>query len=313
MSEFGVLNLAEVEGEDKRLNTKDGGSFLDQFVPISDLKSGESLAVRILPPVKGGKLFQYNRIHTINNRKVNCPRPLVNGKWDRNVPCPICDYYNSLWQQSDHAEKEGNKKEAERIRAEARSIKPIERYYYNALVRKMTVNGEAKTNVGPRILSVGKVLHQMIIRTIVSEDPQERLGDVTHVKNGYDFIIRKEMRADYPNYDRSTFAREPSPLGDAELISAISENLIDLSKFRTLKGLEDIKKELAIHRGLIPDIVQNFDVAQFDSEFSTTTKSKSSASVPVNVTTETESVQVQDDVAIESDEFLADLAEFAQE
>ena len=312
MSEFGVLDLAEVEGEDKRLNTKDGGSFLDQFVPISDIKSGESLTVRILPPVKGGRLFQYNRIHTINNRKVNCPRPLVNGKWDRTVPCPICDYYNSLWQQSDRAENEGNKKEAERIRAEARSIKPIERYYYNALVRKMNVNGEVKTNVGPRILSVGKVLHQMIIRHIVSEDPQERLGDITHVKTGYDFIIRKEMRADYPNYDRSTFAREPSPLGEADLISSISENLIDLSKFRTLKGLDEIKKELAIHRGLIPDIVQNFDVAQFDSEFqdSKTTKSKSTVSVPVRVEAEADSAT---DVAIESDEFLADLAEFAQE
>lgn len=310
MSEFGVLNIAEVEGEDKRLNTTAGsGSFLDQFVPISDIKSGESLTVRILPPVKGGKLFQYNRIHTINNRKINCPRPLVNGKWDRNVPCPICDYYNSLWQQSDRAENEGNKKEAERLRTEARSIKPIERYYYNALVRKMMVNGEAKTNVGPRILSVGKVLHQMIIRHIVSEDPQERLGDITHVKTGYDFIIRKEMRSDYPNYDRSTFAREPSPLGEADLISEISENLIDLSKFRTLKGLDDIKKELAIHRGLIPDTAQSFDVNQFDAEFQDA--KKSSVSVPVQVTSDGE--VSTPDVAIESDEFLADLAEFAQE
>ena len=213
----------------------------------------------------------------------------------------------------DEVQQEANKKEAERIRAEARSIKPIERYYYTALVRKMNVNGEVKTNVGPRILSVGKVLHQMIIRHIVSEDPQERLGDITHVKTGYDFIIRKEMRADYPNYDRSTFAREPSPLGEADLISSISENLIDLSKFRTLKGLDEIKKELAIHRGLIPDIVQNFDVAQFDSEFqdSKTTKSKSTVSVSASIV-EAEADSATD-VAIESDEFLADLAEFAQE
>ncbi len=148
----------------------------------------------------------------------------------------------------------------------------------------------------------------MIIRHIVSEDPQERLGDITHVKTGYDFIIRKEMRSDYPNYDRSTFAREPSPLGEADLVSEISENLIDLSKFRTLKGLEDIKKELAIHRGLIPDIVQNFDVNQFDAEFQGA--KKSSASVPVQVSEDTTETS---DVAIESDEFLADLAEFAQE
>lgn len=317
MSEFGVLNLVEVEGEDKRLNSTGGGNFLDQFVPVGDLKSGESLAVRILPPVKGGKLFQYNRIHTINGRKVNCPRPLVNGKWDRNVPCPICDYYNSLWQQVDRLETEGNKPEAERLKAEARSIKPIERYYYNALVRKMTVGGELKTNVGPRVLSVGKVLHQMIIRAIVSEDLTEKLGDITHVKNGFDFIIRKEMRSDYPNYDRSTFAREPSPLGDADLIAHVAANMIDLTKFRTIKDIEAIKKELAIHRGIIPDDTAAFDVEQFDAEFrepgegSTST----SVSVPVQVTStpvETAKPQVADE-AIESDDFLADLAEFQQD
>lgn len=318
MSEFGVLNFDEVAGEDQRLSSKGSGSFLDQFVPVSDLKSGESLTVRILPPVKGGKLFQYNRIHTINGRKINCPRPLVNGKWDRNVPCPICDYYNSLWQQVDRLENEGRKQEAERIKTEARSIKPIERYYYNALVRKMTVDGEVQVNVGPRVLSVGKVLHQMIIRAIVSEDAQERLGDITHVKTGYDFIIRKETRSDYPNYDRSTFAREPSPLGEAELIAHVAENMIDLTKFRSLKELEELEKELAIHRGLIPDDTAAFDVDQFDNKWGEGTTNQTAAKTSVSVQAASESTKevtkpVVEDVAIESDDFLADLAEFQQE
>ena len=164
MSEFGTLNLEEMAGEDARLNEQGGSaSFLDQFVPMPEVKPGQtgSVAVRILPPVKGGKLFQYNRVHTMNTRKVHCPRPLVNGKWDRNVPCPVCDYYSSLWRQIDKIEKQYGKDcpQAQPLKDEARSLKPVERYYYNAIVRSMVVDGKEQKNAGPRILSIGKLLH----------------------------------------------------------------------------------------------------------------------------------------------------------
>ncbi len=309
MTEFGTLDVGDIEQENNRLGGK--GNFQDQFVPVQDIKTGDSLTIRILPPAKGGKLFQYNRIHTLNDRKTNCPRPLVNGKWDRNVPCPICDHYNALWQTIEKVKKQqgGETEEVKKLMDEARLFKPNERYYYNALVRKMLVDGEAKTNVGPRILSVGKVLHQMILRAIVSEDPQERLGDVTNVKTGYDFIIRKDMRSGFPNYDRSTFARESSPLGDAELITHVSENLADLTKFRTIKDIEHIKKELAISRGLIvDDSTSSFNINEFDEEMrGKNASTKVSASVPADLVTETA------DVGINSEEFLADLAEFQQD
>lgn len=329
MSEFGALDLEEVAGEKSRLETKGQGGFLDQFVPMPEVKTGESgeVVVRILPPVKGGKLFQYNRIHTINGRKIHCPRPLVNGKWDRDTPCPICDYYNALWREADKAEEAGNKEQAEALKKEARSIKPIERYYYNALVRSMVVDGKTVNNVGPRILSVGKILHQMIIRAIVSEKPQEKLGDITHIETGYDFIITKEMRSEFPNYDRSNFARESSPLGDKELVSQVVANMHDLTKFRNLKPVSELEKELAIHRGLIADDSETFNVEQFDAKYQGQGTTATSASVPADVTSEeeiasevtveatsetTEAVETPD-VPIESDEFLQDLAEFQQE
>ncbi len=327
MSEFGSLDLEEVQGEKSRLETKGQGGFLDQFVPMPEVKQGESgeVIVRILPPVKGGKLFQYNRIHTVNGRKIHCPRPLVNGKWDRNVDCPICDYYNSLWRSADKAEERGDKDAAEAFKKEARSIKPVERYYYNALVRSMTVDGTSTLNVGPRVLSVGKILHQMIIRAIVSDKPQEKLGDITNIETGFDFIITKELRSDFPNYDRSNFARECSPLGDKDLVKHVVANMHDLTKFRNLKDVEALKKELAIHRGLIPDDAETFNVDKFDAEYRNT----SSASVPADVTSEpttTSEVATDDthtdtpaetptttDTVVESDDFLKDLAEFQQD
>jgi len=291
--------------EDQRLNSAPGGgegNFLDQFVPMPQVSPGQtgSVTVRILPPVKGGKLYQYNRIHGVNGRKVHCPRPLVNGKWDRTVPCPLCDYYNALWRQADKLDDKGQRDESDKCKTEARSIKPIERYYYNAVVRKLTVDGVEKNNVGPRIFSVGKTLHKMIIRAIVGDNNEDALGDITNIKTGYDFVIKKELRGTgenaYPNYDRSTFAREPSPLGDKETIEKFVENLHDLTKFRNVKPYEEVEKELAIHRGLIADDSESFNIGNFDSKV---VAAESSSSVSVSVT---EAVGSTSEEVVSSDE-----------
>jgi hypothetical protein len=267
MSDFGVLDLEEMMGEGSRLADGaaggEGGNWLDMFVPMPEVKSGQtgSVTLRILPPVKGGKLFQFTRLHLINERKYHCPKPLVNGKWDKNTPCPICDYYNALWREIDKLEDKGMKDAAEELKREARSIKPIERYYYNAIVREIRSEKGVEKNVGPRILSVGKILHKMIVRAIVGDENEKALGDVTNVKTGYDFVIRKELRGTgkdaFPNYDRSSFARESSPLGTPEEIAKWQATLHDLTKLRTLKDVSELETQLAIHRGLIPDTVEH--------------------------------------------------------
>lgn len=320
MAEFGNLDLEEMAGDVARLG--DGGensNFLDQFVQMPDVKPGQTgtVAVRILPPVVGGKLYQYNRVHSINDRKVHCPRPLVNGKWDRTTPCPICDYYSSLWRQIDKLAKTGHVAEADNLKEEARAIKPVERYYFNAIVRSMVVDGETKKNVGPRILSVGKILYTMVLKAIFGEegDPDSKLGNITDPKAGYDFIIRKEVTPGegFPKYERSGFARQPSPLGTPEEIGQWQTQLHDLRKLRNPKGIDVLEKELAIHRRLIPDESDTFDAEEFDAKWrskddngeqpvaSTTTKSVETA--PVVETTK----PVVEDVPIEDEEFLKDL------
>lgn len=303
MSEFGNLNLEDMAGEDTRLSTEGNqNNFLEQFLPMPDVKPGQTgtVAVRVLPPTKGGKLFQYNRVHTINSRKVHCPRPLVNGKWDRNVVCPICDYYSGLWRQADKAEKTGNVSEADAFKEEARSIKPVERYYYNAMGRSVVIDGKEEKNVGPRILSVGKILHKMIIRAIVGEegDPDSKLGNITDLKAGYDFIIRKEVTAGdgWPKYDRSSFARNPSPAGEPSDIKTWAENLHDLTKLRNPKEVDYLEKELAIHRGLIPDENEAFNTDEFDAKW----RQKNEDEGVVTTTTETTESAQMDDVVTEA-------------
>ncbi len=257
---FDKINLEELTQDDERLKSSQAG-FLDQFVPMPD--GNGSTRLRILPPQSGRKLYQYNRVHSINGRKVHCPRPLVNGKWDRSVACPICDYYAHLWSKAD---KCADKHEAEKLQNEARMLKPSERYYYNAIVRTLVVNGKPEKNVGPRILSIGKDLHGKILKGILGDADERGLGDVTNLLRGYDYIIKKEMVGEYPRYSDSCFAREPSPAGTPEEIERWSTSLHDLGALRNPKPVAELEKELAIHRRLIPDTA-GFDVAAFDSKF----------------------------------------------
>ena len=337
-NQFGSLDIEAMQGEDTRLNTQGGGNnFLEQFVPMPDVKPGQtgSVAIRLLPPVKGGRLFQYNRVHTINTRKVHCPRPLSNGKWDWKVPCPICEYYSSLWKQADKLDKAGHGAEADKLKDEARDIKPVERYYYNAIVRSMTVGEETMKNVGPRILSVGKILHRKLIRAIVGDesDPDSKLGNITHLKNGYDFIIRKEVTTGdgYPKYDASSFARNSSPTGTADEIAKWVETLHDLTKLRNPKEVDFLEKELAIHRGLIKDDSETFNTEDFDAKWSQKASEEvqelmehtpGGVSVPADVPSSddgavqatedapTSPPAATEDVTIEDADFLAQLEEF---
>jgi uncharacterized Zn finger protein (UPF0148 family) len=285
MSEFGTLNLEDFAAEGQRLSSE-GGKRDALFISIPKPKPGGTTVfpVRILPPAKGAKLFQYTRLHMVKGHSVHCPKPLVNGRWDKDTPCPICTYYNSLYRKADQLEDQGRKAEADKLREEARQIKPIERYYYNAVARaEVDEKGEKHTNVGPKILSVGKVLHKMVVRAIVGDETEPALGDVTNVKNGYDFLIKMEIRGTgkdgFPNYDRTSFAREASPAGTPEEIKKWVENLNNLADLRKPAAVEDLERELARHRGLIDDEEEGFDVDAFDAKYSSGRKP---SSVPVS-------------------------------
>ncbi len=200
-----ALDLNELRQEQTRLESTGGNNFLDNFARMPE---GEGIVlVRILPPRKGQKLYCVTRTHKLGQKNIHCPQTLVGGKWQGF--CPVCNYYKNLWKEADA--KGGH--EAEKIQAEARSIKPLERYYYNVIVRSQINKdtGETEKDVGPKILSVGKNLHARIIRAILGDPTldEPELGDVSDPETGRDLKIIKRLRKSgtesYPNYDESKF------------------------------------------------------------------------------------------------------------
>lgn len=264
------LNFAEIM-EEFEGGTGSGaqggvGNYLDNFVLMP--KDDGVVVIRILPPgndlpMLHGGLCMSTRIHTVNNRKVHCRREKVKGQKYPVGDCRICDHYNWLYRKSDELKAKGDKEGSEACVREARAIKPVERYYFNAIVRKVRKeNGEDEFNVGPKILSIGKTLKDRIFRAILGDDkipdaPEAPLGDITHPINGRDLRIVKEMRhsngESFPNYDKSKFT-DPTPLGTPDQVKNWMGNLHDLNALRIVKTFEEVEREIRIHLGAEEDV-----------------------------------------------------------
>lgn len=289
------LDLDKLQNEASRLEKQGGynNDYLKNFVKMPE--GNGSVVVRLLPPApagmfgreKGGPFYQLTRVHKVNERSIHCPKELVDGRWKGT--CCICDYYNYLWKESETKAPD----EQARMQAMARKIKPIERYYYNVIVRSELNpdTNEMEKNVGPKILSIGKTLHKMIIAAIVgspelSEDP---LGDVTHPVTGRDLKIIKKLKGapgnQWPNYEGSKFLEE-SPLGDPDEVQKWSAELHDLATLRQVKPDEENKVELKKHLGLITDSATSFDPTEFQ-------QNEETASVSTVDEESTETVQEQ--------------------
>lgn len=250
-----TLDIGSLQKDYKSLKTAEGdsGSFLQNFVRMPEGKG--SVVMRLLPPAsKDNPFYLRTALHRVNGKSLHDIREYVDGKWVGNNN-PIVEYIRKLWKESESDAPA----EAERKRNLYRQLKPVERYYYNVIVREeRDENGNVKKNVGPKILSVGKTVHEIILRGILgdTEMNQPRLGDVTDCKSGYDFklvkTIRKSGDQQFPNYEASHFL-EQSTAGDPDDWKTWMENLHDLKALRVLKTAEELKNELAIHLGLKQD------------------------------------------------------------
>lgn len=242
------IDFKALKQERELLNAKKG--FADNFVQMPE--GNGSLILRILPPREGQALpFAPTRIHRIEvegkTYNVHCPkRPGAKGYEGQ---CPVCDFYNGLWSESKSV---GNEREAERLQNFARSIKPVQRWYYNVLVRKMKDSeGNLITNVGPKILAVGITVHKKIMNALMGDSLKdlEALGDVTDTLTGRDFILVKSVKGgpgNFPEYNDSTFSK-PSRLGtDAEITEWLSKlhNLEALITFTPREEVLTLVKKL---------------------------------------------------------------------
>lgn len=262
------MRLDQLQAENARLKSDNQGgnnnAFLDKFV---EMPAGKGVvATRLLDQGGDSQFFVATRIHKVNNKSLHCARTLNKGKWEGD--CVICSHYSDLWKRSERAASPAAKK---KLQDQAREIKPIERYYYNCIVRSVVnkETGETQKNVGPKILSVGKTLHKFIITKIVGDADLgiKGLGDVSDPKTGRDLRIVKEIAKSgdetYPNYDKSFFDDEASPLGTPEQVKTWLSNCHDLNALRNVKPREEMVLELKRHLGIIKDTSSNYDPSEF--------------------------------------------------
>jgi hypothetical protein len=314
--------LDELRGDMKRVTAKPGtqtSTFMDNFVAMPE--SDGVIICRILPPKSGRirDLFCSTRLHNINRRKVHCPREIQGERWMGN--CPICDYYNWLWKESDKLPN--GSMEQEQLRGEARELKPNERYYYNVVVVSQTGkfrNDQANKLGVPLILSVGKQVHGRILTCMLGnpEEMQEELGEVFNVDTGRNFkIVKKSKKGgdgrEFPDYTVSFL--EPSKAGTAQQVEQWLGSMHDLQALRLLKPAEELKREIRIHKKIEQDENSGFDPREYEAPASAPAASYSPAasyapapaSKPAAAPAKAEPTISADDAALLEDEFLKSL------
>ena len=271
---FESMDLDEIKKEADRVN-KNNQNYLDNYVKMPD--GTGFVVVRFVPKVKGKGLWCSTRIHSINGKNFHCLRTLVSDgsktSWraDHSVgDCPICKAYNDMWEQIKKTDKESEKTKLE---AKARAIKPVERYYWNVIVRSELdpKTQEVKKNVGPKILSIGKTLHGMVLESIKGNElmGKEPLGDITDPRKGRDFKITKKVvkgsgGSEYPNYDQSSFL-DPSPAGSTEDLKTWLTNIHDLQALRKLVSRDELQVEVSKYANpsSVVEAMQNIDSVPF--------------------------------------------------
>lgn len=250
---FESMDIDEIKKEADRVN-KNNQSYLDTYVKMPE--GTGFVSVRFLPKIKGKGLWCSTRIHSINGKNFHCLRNLNTdgnkSSWRADLSlgdCPVCIAYNNLWEQ---IKKTDNISEKSNLETKARAIKPVERYYWNVIVRSEIdpKTQEVKKNVGPKILSIGKTLHGMVLESIRGNElmGKEPLGDITDPRKGRDFKIMKKVvkgggGAEYPNYDQSLFL-DPSPAGTTEDLKQWLTNIHDLQALRKLASRSEIQVEV---------------------------------------------------------------------
>lgn len=313
-NDFG-FDMSELNQELVRLTTdpKAGNNnFLKNFVMMP--KQSGVVQVRLLPgaPDANGKtrlFYSQTRTHKLTDRNVHCPKVFQGGKWVGK--CPICDYYSWLYQQADKGAAD-----AEALKAEAKSIKPIERYYYNVIVRDNAETQQGEKD-GPLILSVGKLIHTKIILGICGnkEFGEEALGNVMDPKTGHDFKIIKKVKpgGQYPEYGDSKFLGVSLLSKDEAKLEGWLAARHDIYALRKVLGEDELKKALRIYKGMEADPRQTFDPSEFMPKAGSVTvpagvpEAAKPAVTSKPVVAEATTGADDDDLSLADDDFIKDL------
>jgi hypothetical protein len=148
------------------------------------------------------------------------------------------------------------------------------------------------------------------------------LGDVMNIKTGRDLKIVKKVvgsgKDAFPRYEGTKFV-EPSPLGEEADVVKWINNMFDLAELREVKSIEELEKEIAIHRGLIPDDRNDnsgFDLDNFDKKYrkggTTTQTMENVVSAVEPVATATENVAADVELSVDDEAFISELQDLQE-
>jgi|TARA_Y100000034_G_scaffold12697_1_gene13333 hypothetical protein len=210
-----MVNLDELRKKYEEVTQQNSGGNKDFLSKFLITKEGTSL-VRILPAKNEDENFYAETaIHRLENdgqfRNYHCPR--VKGN-----KCPLCDLYYALW-----------KTDSDDNHNLARSIKARKRYYLNAVDRE---TGAVK------ILSIGMKLFGKILDCFFDDD----YGDITDLKEGYDFKVVKDTNGQFPNYDKSAPKPRPSEAGSAAEVATWMDELHDIQNLVKVAEYDELKQ-----------------------------------------------------------------------
>lgn len=273
--DYSPLDMSEIGVEAERVTQGAGGSFLDNFVRLP--KGDGYLVMRILPAgagKRGSEFVMKTRTHKLADKTYHCPRVLNGLFWvapPEGDDCPVCKYYKAQWQKSLKATDD---KVRDAIQAACRIIKPVERYYYNVIVRECVnpKTNKLEHNVGPLIYSCGKTVHAIIMEAIVGNPKKGKKakGDVTHPKTGRDFRLVKATTKgqggfEYPGYEGSEW-EEQGPAGTPDEWDRWMASLHNLGELRKVKPFEVLDHALKVHNGKLEGDGEDFDTSVYEPD-----------------------------------------------
>ena len=246
-----ALNFEALRTEQARLNATNA-DWKERYVKMPE---GEgSVTVRLLPWPDHALPYVATRIHKIGQKTYHSPLVLdEKGRWSG--VCPFQAEIRKLWLEIERLERGGKMDAARELRNTAGQMRQQERFYWNAIVRKETKeNGEVVTDVGPKILSIGKDLQARVINAILGNAAMDDTGygDITDFATGRDFRIRKKLKKganmSYPEYSESTFLA-PSKAGTESQWKRWLDSVNDLKAERKLRPLDELKEVIEVYMG----------------------------------------------------------------
>ena len=245
-----MVNIDELRKKYAEINSQGGGGNSDFLSKFFMMDEGTSV-VRVLPAKDETtqEFYAETAIHRLNDKNYHCPR-VKGGK------CPVCDTYYNMWKEINSIGKESPK--GKELQDLARQIKSRKRYYMNVIDRR---------DESVKILSVGQKLFGKVLDCFFDED----FGDITDMKEGWDFKIVKDTQGQWPNYDKSSPKPKQSEAGSDAENAKWMDSLHDIHGLVKVADYDELKlmmSELeASIKGPQPETVESQTQAPDDEDY----------------------------------------------